>query len=186
MFKTALRFLSAGSLLAALTTSPAQASDASDKAALAALALLGVAAFSHHNEHYREGRAPQTAQEHAEFERGYRDGLYGEPYDGRYGHYTAAYGDGYAAGHKERDNRLAHKTRHQNASPNAPTLSMRSCVGEASANWNLNPRAIHVVDTVQAASDDFYVEVAAGHRHGVCEVSAAGKIYLFQNGRMQR
>ncbi|RBI83812.1 hypothetical protein DRV85_14255 [Rhodosalinus halophilus] len=172
------RAATAAAVALALAASPAAALDKQQREAVAgALAILGIAALAHHEKHHQEGRAPQTADETAEFERGYRAGLHNDAYRGS----TIAYGDGFSAGMKERENRLA-RTREQSEGPNAPTLALRGCVGEASARWGTNPRNIHVVNSTQVARDDFYVEVAAGHRHAVCEMSAQGRVYLFQDG----
>lgn len=164
-------------------SAPVRASDDSDKAAAAALAILGIAALAHHSDHYRDGYRPNGGEETADFERGYRDGLHNEPFATPYP--KPAYAEGYQAGHKERANRLAHKNRREGDGPHAPQLAMRGCVGEASARWSRDPRDIHVVRTRQEASNDFYVEVAAGHRHGTCEVGAGGNVFMFQNGGMQ-
>ena len=176
--------LLAGTGLAFSLMSPAtHAADNEDAAAvLGALVIIGAAALAHHEDHHRNGRHLTQQDEIAAFDRGFRDGLHDAPYD--HGHDSNPYNDGFAAGLKERHNRLAHRHPREGDGPNAPTLAMRSCVGEASAKWGRNPRDIQVVKSRQAAGDDFYVEVAAGHRHGNCEVSAEGQIYLFKNGRI--
>jgi hypothetical protein len=84
---------------------------------------------------------------------------------------------------KERDNRLAHKKHHKSKNK-APTVALRTCVGEASAKWGTNPQRISVIKSKKAGSDDYFVEVAAGHKHGSCEVSKHGEIYEFKNGRI--
>jgi len=182
----AISALAAVSLVAAISSPPAHADKTGEAigAAAAVLAIIGVAALAHHNDHYRDGWKPESDRETADFERGYRDGLHNDGYHGRYGHDSRAYGEGYAAGQKERDNRLAHKRWSDRDGPNAPSLSMRACVGEASASWNHNPHDIHVVNTSQVGGNDFLVEVAAGHKHGTCEVSSSGQIYIFRNGRI--
>lgn len=172
-------------VLTSTASAPARASEESDKAALAALAILGIAALAHHEDHYRQGNAPANGQQTADFERGYRDGLHNEPYNSARS--SVAYGSGYDAGHKERANRLAYK-RH-GAAQGAPNLAMRGCVGEASAMWNRNPRDIHVVASArgsfsQAGGQEYRVEVAAGHRHAVCNVNAEGTVFNVRNGRL--
>ena len=186
MTMRAMSALVAVSLATAISLPPAHAGKAAEALgiAAAAAAIIGVAALAHHDDHYRDGWKPNNERETADFERGYRDGLHNDGYRGWYGHDSRAYGEGYAAGQKERDNRLAHERWSESDGPNAPAFSMRACVGEASARWSRNPRDIHVVKTKQVGGDDFMVEVAAGHRHGACEVSAGGDIYLFRDGRI--
>lgn len=184
MKRTALAATTALIVMSSLPA-PTRASENSDKAALAALAILGIAAFAHNEDHYRDGQALQTGQEKADFERGYRDGLHNEPYDSARS--SAAYGAGYDAGHKERANRLAYKQ--HDAERGAPNLAMRSCVGEASARWNRNPRDIHVVASAmgsfsQAGGQEYRVEVATGHRHAVCNVNAEGTVFGIEKGRL--
>jgi hypothetical protein len=176
----------AAALLVAATTSaaPARADENSDQEAAIAAALLifGAAALAHHENHHENGKYPSDPNKIADFERGYRDGLHNAEYDHR--HYSPEYNEGFAAGHKERHNRLAHRHATEEGGPNAPTLAMRACVGQASAEWGRDPRDIHVVKSRQAGADDFYVEVAAGHRHGNCEVNSTGRIYLFRKGHI--
>lgn len=171
--------------LTSMLPAPVIASEESDKAAAAALVLLGAAALAHHDDHYRDGYRPATGEETADFERGYRDGLHNAAYDSRRS--TAAYGAGFDAGHKERANRLAYKR--QDTSKGAPNVALRTCVGEASAQWGRNPRDIHVVGSAtgafsQAGGQEYQVEVAAGHKHGVCTVNAQGSVFSFRSGRL--
>ena len=167
--------------------SPAHATDQEDAAALAALAILGVAAMTHHSDHYRPDHEPKTAEEKAQFERGYRDGLHNEAYDSR--HSSVMYGQGFDAGHKERSNRLAHK-RHSNSDATLPDgKAARACVGEASAEWGRDPRDIHVVDREkgafsQASGQEIRIELAAGHKHGVCTVDHKGTVFGIEKGHL--
>ncbi|TCO71568.1 hypothetical protein [Rhodovulum euryhalinum] len=177
--------IAATTVLFVMSTLPVHASEESDKAALAALAILGIAAFAHHEDHSREGHALQTGQDKADFERGYRYGLHNKPYDSAWS--SAAYGSGYDPGHTERANRLAYK-RHD-AAQGAPNLAMRICVSEASAQWGRNPRDIHVAGSAmgtfsQAGGQEYRVEVATGHRHGVCNVNAEGTVFSTEDGRL--
>lgn len=167
------------------TLAPAAIADDKDdvgKVIAGALVLLGAAALAHNKDHHHDGKHHTQVQQIHDFDRGYRDGLHNAEYDFR--HDSPEYNDGFAAGQKERHNQLAHRHPREGDGPNAPALAMRACVGEASAKWGRNPRDISVIKTRQAGSNDFYVEVAAGHRHGNCEVSADGNIYLFQKGRI--
>jgi hypothetical protein len=174
----------AAAVLGGTAAGPAVADEKSDQAAAiaAALAIFGAAALAHHEDHHKDGKHHSDPDHIAAFERGYRDGLHEAGYDHR--HDSGEYNEGYAAGLKERHNSLAHRHEGRGDGPNAPTRAMRACVGEASARWGRDPRDIHVIKTRQAGSDDFLVEVAAGHKHGHCEVNAMGTNYQFRHGRI--
>ena len=124
----------------------ASAMDGREKAALGAIALLGIAALAHNQNHYHEGQEPQGAEQTAQFERGYRDGLHNEPYDSR--HSSVSYGQGYDAGQKERSNRLAHKN--QNGSgTRVPAAAMRSCVAEVASSLGAQEHDVHAIKAGQ-------------------------------------
>lgn len=174
--------LIAGCIALAAAVPPVQAQDDNTSAAAAAaLVLLGAAALAHHEDHHTDGKHLTQTQEIAAFDRGYSDGLHNEAYNSR--GQGSSYADGYAAGHKERENRLA-ASRNNHATNGTPSLAMRACVGEASANWNRNPRDIYIVNSRKDTPNQFLVEVAAGHRHGSCAVGPEGKIHRFKDGRI--
>ena len=79
--KKSLIAVTAVALALQVWSGPALALSEKEKAELGALAILGIAALSHNENHYREGYRPNGADETAEFERGYRDGLHNEPFD---------------------------------------------------------------------------------------------------------
>lgn len=159
---------------------PAEELSESDKAALGAIAILGIAALSHNKNHYHEGHEPKGAEATAQFERGFRDGLHNEPYDSR--HSSAAYGQGYDAGQKERSNRLAHK--HNQDGTKVPHAAMRSCVAEAASSWGVREHDVHAVKSGQEGADNFYIELASGHKHVICGTNAAGQVFNLRNGRL--
>lgn len=70
------------------------------KVAIGAAALLGVAALVHRS-HERDERQHGNQQQVAEYERGYRDGLYHQPYHDY--NRSQAYVDGFNAGQQKRD-----------------------------------------------------------------------------------
>ncbi|MEZ5720499.1 MAG: hypothetical protein R3D59_01655 [Paracoccaceae bacterium] len=146
MIRKMSMLLASASLAAGMAAAPVRA-DEKAAAAVVALGILGIAAMAHHDDHYREGQKPQTAEEIADFERGYRDGLHNEPYDSR--HSTAAYGNGFDAGHKERANQLAYKHQGGGEGPEPGDAGLRR---ETSAQWGHNPQDIHVVASRKAAS----------------------------------
>lgn len=183
--KTSIKFAASLTLALQIAAAPVRAEDEAAKVVLGAIAVLGVAALAHNQNHYHEGYKPADSNSVALFERGYRDGLHNEPYDSH--HSSAAYGNGFDAGHKERANRLAYK--HRDKSGDAPDIAMRACIGEASAKWTRNPRDIHIVAAkkgsfAQSSGQEYLVEVAAGHKHGVCSVSQNGTVYSVKHGRL--
>lgn len=50
-------------------------------AVIGAAALLGIAALAHHGDHHQDGNHLPDADAEAWYEQGYRDALYGNPYD---------------------------------------------------------------------------------------------------------
>ena len=174
------KYAAVAGITVALAASPVQANEDSD-AALAALLLLGAAALVHNEDHHPDGKHYTRAEQIAAYEQGFKDGLHNESYssNGR----GPSYNDGFAAGHKERENKIAAQ-RNNHAKHGTPVLAMRGCVGVASARWSRNPRDIVVVNSRKVASNDFLVEVAVGHKHGKCEVNKNGDVRNFERGRM--
>ncbi|MCB1501278.1 MAG: hypothetical protein KDK07_16090 [Bauldia sp.] len=178
----------ASGLVVAVALAPVQSAAIDEKAGAAAAAvigaaaILGVAALAHHDDHHKNGQHLSDAKAEAEYERGYNDGLYNAPYHAGSG--DQPYRAGYDAGVYERSHRLAHSRDHewQGDRHGAPRLAMRACVGEASAKWGRRPTDIVPVKSRKIGGDDYLVEVAAGHRHGRCEVSGEGRVYLLING----
>lgn len=179
--KTITKIAAGCALALQLSAMPAQANDAEDAMALGALAILGVAALAHNQNHYHNGYKPADDKALARFERGYRDGLHNEPYDTRHSSYD--YGQGYDAGQKERQNRLAHKQR-DIAGTKVPRAAVQACRDEVMSSLNVGARDVHVVNAGQEGSDNFYIEFASGHKHVICGSSGAGKVFNLRNGRM--
>lgn len=84
-------------------SSAADSSGMSDgaKVAIAAAAILGVAALAHKSHENSKDRAQQSPQDVAEFDRGYRDGLYHQGFH-NYNN-TQDYNNGYQKGSEKRD-----------------------------------------------------------------------------------
>ncbi len=162
-------------------STPATAMTEDEKNALAAAAILGLAALAHHQHHDRDTTSVKDAEYKAMFERGYRDGLYNEPYDARYS--STAYANGYDAGHKERSNNLAYKTSNVGG-VKVPQAALNSCVSEVASSLNVSTHHVHVINAGQEGSDNFYIELAAGHRHLICGSSGAGQVFNMRDGRM--
>lgn len=164
-----------------VTATPASAMSDDEKKVLAAAALLGIAALAHNKNHYHDDYEPKDSHATAAFERGYRDGLHNEPYDSR--HSSADYGQGYDAGQKERRNRLSHKTRDIKGTK-VPTAAVRSCRNEAALNLGVGKRDVHLINAGQEGSDNFYIELASGHKHVICGANSQGDIFNLRSGRM--
>lgn len=175
--------LIAGTAIAiTLGTAPTFADTDSDKAAAGAIAILGIAALLHHKDHYREGYSPADSGETAQFEYGYRDGLHNERFDPYTS--TTAYAQGYDAGQKERANSLAHKTNNV-AGVKVPQAAMNSCFNDAvNGVFQTNARNVHVVKAAQEGADNFYIELAHGHKHVVCTVNSKGEIFNTEYRRL--
>lgn len=179
-----MRILIAGLIAGSValgSAAPSQALTNEEKTALAAAALLGIAALSHHKNHYQEGYSPQGDNETAMFEAGYRDGLHNAQFDTGYG--TRSYSEGYAAGHKERDNRLAHKRRDVNG-VKVPAAAIAGCRDEVSSSFGVGMRDVHLINAGQEGSDNFYLEMASGHRHVICGTNSKGQVFNLRNGRL--
>ena len=77
------------------------------KVALAAAAIIGVAALAHKS-HERDQDKHNDPQQVAEYERGYRDGLYHQPYHDY--NRTQSYVDGYNAGQQKREAETSYRS----------------------------------------------------------------------------
>ncbi len=89
---------------------PADKSKMSDgaKVAIAAAAILGAAALAHKSHENDKDRSKQSPQQVAEFDRGYRDGLYHHGYH-NYSN-TRDYSDGYQRGSEKRDAETSYRS----------------------------------------------------------------------------
>jgi hypothetical protein len=175
--------LASTALALTLATAPVRAEMNTEAKTAAALAILGAAALLHHKDHYRDGYAPADADTTAQFEMGYRDGLHNNPYASDYP--TDAYANGYDAGHKERANSMAHRTNNV-AGVKVPKAAMDSCFNDAVKGvFQTNPHNVHVVKAAQEGSDNFYIELAHGHKHVVCTVNSKGEIFNTEYRRLQ-
>jgi hypothetical protein len=76
--------------------------------AIAAAAVLGVAALAHKSHENNKDRASQSPQDVAEFERGYRDGLYHQGFH-NYNN-RSDYSDGYQKGQEARSSETAYRS----------------------------------------------------------------------------
>lgn len=138
-----------------------------------ALLLLGVAALAHNENHYQAGREPSGAQDTADFERGYRDGLHN--YDYNAGSSAYAYGDGYSAGMKERENRAAPRRAHAaGTTGTVPHDVLRGCAGAVADALGVGIHDVQIVASEKQAENVFLVEAAVGHKHMSCVMDGVG------------
>jgi hypothetical protein len=161
---------------------PAQAK-VDEETVAGVLAVLGIAALAHNENHYREDYRPTNTDETADFERGYRDGLHDADYDSARS--SVAYGQGYDAGHKERANRLSHRTRSESEGPNVPPNAMTGCARVVATNFAVGIHDVHIVKTVQRGPNDFLVEAAVGHNHMTCVMNDGADPVQVYGGPMQ-
>jgi hypothetical protein len=182
MFRVRTALISTAMAFGVLSAPALAKPDAEDIAN--ALAILGVAALTHNQNHYQEGRAPSGAQETADFERGYRDGLHNFDYDA--GNSAYAYGDGYSAGMKERENRSAPRRSHSAGTSNTvPHDVLRGCAGAVADAMGVGIHDVHVVASVKRGENDYLVEAAVGHKHMTCAMDGVGVPQSVVDGRMQ-
>lgn len=110
------------------------------KVAIAAAAILGVAALAHKSHENRHDRDKQTPQQVAEFDRGYRDGLYDQGWH-NYNN-SGDYSDGYQSGREKRAAETGHRPADGFHSGNAGYVNVQDLRGArgSSADSELNAR----------------------------------------------
>ena len=96
------------------------------KVAIGAAAILGVAALLHRS-HERDEQKHKSAQDVAEYERGYRDGLYHQPYHDY--NRSQAYVDGYNAGQQKRDADTSYRSSYGHHTGSAAYVNLNDLVG---------------------------------------------------------
>lgn len=106
-----------------------QSSGVSDgaKVAIAAAAIIGVAALAHKSHENDKDRNEQSPQDVAEFDRGYRDGLYHQSYH-NYNN-TSNYSDGYQRGSEKRATETSYRSDQGYHSGNAGYVNVQDLVG---------------------------------------------------------
>jgi hypothetical protein len=95
------------------------------KVAIGAAALLGVAALAHRS-HERDEEKHKTEQQVAEYDRGYRDGLYHQPFHDY--NRSQSYVDGYNAGQQKRDAETRYRSPWGHHSGQAAYVSLNDLV----------------------------------------------------------
>jgi len=163
-------------------TATAPQAKPNEEAVAGALVLLGIAALAHHDQHYRDGYSPQNANQTADFERGYRDGLHGYDYDSARS--SVDYGQGYDAGHAERANRRVSE-RQDSEGPSVPPIAMQGCAKIVAGNFGVGLHDVQITRTVQRGPNDFLVEAAVGHDFMTCVMGDNGQVVDVTGGPMQ-
>ena len=110
--------------------------------AIAAAALAGVAVLAHKSHESQKDRAAQSPQDVAEFERGYRDGLYNQGYH-NYNN-RPDYSDGYSNGNEKRTAETSYRSNQGHHSGYAGFVNVNDLVGAraAGAESDLQARGI--------------------------------------------
>jgi hypothetical protein len=145
------------------------------KVALGAAALLGVAALAHRS-HERDEARHNNEQQVAEYERGYRDGLYHQPYHDY--NRSQSYVDGYNAGQQKRDAETRYRSPHGHHSGQASFVNVNDLVGAraSSADDTLNRRGFVAKGGYKSGNQSFATWWNAGTRQCVQAVTADGRI----------
>lgn len=122
------------------------------KVAIAAAALLGMAALAHKSHESDRQRADQSPQDVAEFERGYRDGLYHQGYH-NYNN-RPEYSDGYQQGSQKRSAETAYRSPQGRHSGYARYVNVQDLVGARASSADSELRARGFVDKGGYKSDN--------------------------------
>lgn len=178
MMKRSLLLLGSAVFCLQMATAPARAEMSHDEKVAAAAALLGLAAVLHNKHHYKEGYAPATEANTADFETCYRDGLHG------YG-YTEGSRDcaeGWEAGNAERENSRAHRA--VAAADKAPPMALQGCAQIMAQNFAVGTHSVHFVKSRSPAKHEWDIEATVGHEHMVCKMRDSGEVIELRGGRL--
>jgi hypothetical protein len=145
------------------------------KVALGAAALLGVAALAHRSRK-RDQERHRTEQQTAEFERGYRDGLYHQTYHDY--NRSQAYVDGYNAGQQKRDAETSYRSPYGYHSGLAAYVNVNDLVGArgSSADDALNRRGFTSKGGYQSGNKSLVTWWNGNTRQCVQTVTKDGRI----------
>jgi len=146
-------------------------SGAGAAAAVAGLAILGAALAS--KSHHREGK-DYNEQQTAEFDRGYKDGLYNAAYHNY--NRDDAYAHGYEQGVDERNANLSH---HHNRGGYSETVAYKDLQGAraAGAMDELDRRGFTQVDNFTSGNTRYSIQWRSSSRQCLQATIADGHIY---------
>lgn len=117
--------------------------DAAAAVAIGAAAILGAAVLAHQSHERNDKHNDQASV--AEFDRGYRDGLYHQPYHNYQN--TTAYSDGYSSGSRKRDEQTSYRPRYGGYSGYQSYVSLDDLVGARASNTDSDMRSRGFYDT---------------------------------------
>jgi hypothetical protein len=148
--------------------------------AIGAAAIIGAAALAH-NSHHRDDKHGNDSKSVAEFDRGYRDGLYNQTYH-NYSN-TTAYSDGYSAGSQDRYERTSYRPQHGRYSGYHPYVSVDDLVGAsaASADSQLRARGFRDTGGYKQGNKSFVTWFNQNTRQCIQAVTRDGRIRRFEN-----
>ena len=153
-----------------------QATDKDTAAAVAigAAAIIGAAALAHQSHERNEKHQDQKSV--SEFDRGYRDGLYNQPYHNY--QRTDAYSDGYSAGIREREEQTSYRPRHGGYGGYQSYVSLDDLVGinAASADSDLRSRGFRDTGGYRQGGKSFATWYNRSTRQCVSVVTKDGRI----------
>jgi hypothetical protein len=149
--------------------------DAAAAIAIGAAAILGAAALAHQS-HQRDERHGQDSKSVAEFDRGYRDGLYHQSYH-NYNN-TQAYSDGYNEGQQQRHEQTSYRPNHGRYSGYHPYVSLDDLVGAraSSADSAFRERGFRDVGGYKQDNKSYVTWYNASTRQCVSAVTRDGRI----------
>ncbi len=156
-----------------ITTSPAPDCNQSGKpkgsnagaATAAAIAVVGIAALAHKSHHHKDGDHLDDAAD-AQYERGYRDGLYNQSYH-NYDR-SDAYSNGYERGTEQRGHETDYRDGNSGGSGYAPSVNLNDLVTAraAGADEELQRRGFRTLNAYKT-SDTSYT-IRTNDRTGQC------------------
>lgn len=154
-----------------------QATSNDNAAALAigAAAIIGLAALAHQS-HERDEKHGRDQRSVAEFDRGYRDGLYHQPYHNYQN--TSAYSDGYNAGQEQRYEQTSYRPAHGRYSGYQSYVPVDDLVGAraSSADSALRSRGFSDTGGYKQGGKSFVTWYNAGTRQCIQAVTRDGTI----------
>jgi hypothetical protein len=115
--------------------------------------ILGVAALAHKSGHHADQSHYAAQADEAEYERGYRDGLHGQPYH-NYGR-TEAYNLGFEAGVDQIGHERSYRNGHRNGGGHRASVNVADLTGAraAGAQSDLESRGFSAVDAMPSGND---------------------------------
>lgn len=153
-----------------------QAAGNSDAAAAAigAAAIIGVAVLAHQSHERDDKHHGQKSV--AEFDRGYRDGMYHQPYHNYQN--TTAYSDGYSSGSREREEQTRYRPHYGGYSGYRSYVSLDDLVGARASSADSDMRARGFSDTggYKQGSKSFVTWYNRNTRQCVNVVTQEGRI----------